>query len=1215
MATASDKPYDLFVSYAAADRDWVEGYLLNALTQAGVRCHSEATFRLGVPRLEEFERAVRQSTRVLLVFSSAASFEGFAPFLEVLAQSYGAEAATWPVIPLLRAPVKLPTRLAMLTRLEPTDPAAWTVAGDRLCRELQRPLPGPAPRPNCPYPGMVPFGPREAGFFFGREAEIERGIQHLRHQRTLFVIGPSGSGKSSLIFAGLLPRLAQSSFFAPSYWVVRALRPGSAPLRALADVLGADPNQPDQAVAGLLARNAPAQRLLLLVDQLEELFTQTSDPAAQSQFLNALKGLRAVEHCALLIGMRADFYADLMNSNLWPVDPGQRLEISPLRGEALRQAIKRPAVEVGVRLEAGLVERLLADASDEPGVLPLLQETMVLLWDKMERRLIPYHGYEQLGQGGRSGLAVAMATKADATLADLTEPQQRIARRTLLRLVQFGEGRADTRRQQRLAELRSVQDDPAEFDRVLEHLTRHRLLTCSGEGDREDPVVDIAHEMLLIGWPRCQDWVQFRREAELVRRRLEAKTREWIRLGSGRGGLLDAVELAEAERWLASADAADLGYDQELAALVAASRARLDADRALARRRTRNTIVGLAAGLVLVTGLAVWAGYSAWRAGQAEAAANERRKEADRLRQLAVTQALAAQAVHQYTHGKRDERGALLARQAFLFNQRLRGPLLAEVDEALRVVLQDPYVSTVVPLGAVEATVTVMAFGPGHRHLAWAAVDGVLRVWDLHRPQDGPRLLRGHDKVVSALAFSSDGRWLASGGWDHTVRLWDLRQPSPAAVLPGGHKDIVVGLAFSRDGLSLASGSNDQTVRVWDLSRPQAGPRVLASTGLARALAFSDDGSRLAWGSYNGIDAGSAETWNLRQPDQAPVALPYKGGPIFSVAFSPNGHRLAAGSYGTLILWDLRQTPPPRVTREDSPPPTWRQLAVQPRRTAVGHCRGHERARGERAPVDRPRQGRPETRPETPTRRGPRKGRVRHPGGRVGYHPGRPRGARPGRGLQRGRPATGVEQPRPHGAALAPGRPARGPRRPPRVGRAIRVPGVRPRRPAPGPGRVAPRRPDPGPQPFGGDGPRLDGPRRSEILPPPGERSWRARLDNRLQRGPGAGGVRDRRPRGKTLGFEPAERRPHLADRPRPGAPSPRHARGNHRPRGVQSGRPVAGLGGQGRQGPVVGVAPTRRPARRPALLRGTGAGRGRQPRRREVGGRRPGRRPCGCGT
>src|SRR5262245_1794963 len=280
MPASQDKVYDLFVSYADADRDWVEGYLLNALTQSGVRCHSEATFRLGVPLLEEFERAVRQSTRVLLVFSSAASFEGLVPFLDVLAQSYGAAAGEWPVIPLLRAAVDLPTRLAMLTHLDATDPAAWPEVVDRLCRELRHPLPGPAPRPDCPYPGMVPFDSGQTGFFFGREAEIESAVQHLRHQRNLFVIGPSGSGKYYLVFAGLLPRLAQSGFFPQDYWMVRALRPGGAPLRALADVLGADPNQPAQAVAGLLARGAPARRLLLVVDQLEELFTQTRDHAA-----------------------------------------------------------------------------------------------------------------------------------------------------------------------------------------------------------------------------------------------------------------------------------------------------------------------------------------------------------------------------------------------------------------------------------------------------------------------------------------------------------------------------------------------------------------------------------------------------------------------------------------------------------------------------------------------------------------------------------------------------------------------------------------------------------------------------------------------------------------------------------------------------------------------------------------------------------------------
>src|SRR5207302_9628859 len=127
----------------------------------------------------------------------------------------------------------------------------------------------------------------------------------------------------------------------------------------------------------------------------EEVFTQ-GGPAEQGRFIAALKALRAAETCALVVVMRADFYQDLMNSSLWPIDPGQRLEVGPLRGEALRQSIKRPAAEVGVHLEAGLLERLLADAAEEPGVLPLVQETMVLLWDKMERRLLPLSADDRL---------------------------------------------------------------------------------------------------------------------------------------------------------------------------------------------------------------------------------------------------------------------------------------------------------------------------------------------------------------------------------------------------------------------------------------------------------------------------------------------------------------------------------------------------------------------------------------------------------------------------------------------------------------------------------------------------------------------------------------------------------------------------------------------------------------------------------------------------
>ena len=217
----------------------------------------------------------------------------------------------------------------------------------------------------------------------------------------------------------------------------------------------------------------------------------------------------------LIVTMRADFYGDLMNSNLWPVERSQVLEVAPLRSEALRRAIDRPAEDVGVYLEGNLTERLIADAADEPGSLPMLQEALVLLWGRRNRRLLTRASYEAMGRDGRSGLAVAMASKADATLAELTAEQRRIAGRIALRLVQFGEGRPDTRRQQSLAELRAVSDDPHVFDQTLCHLADNRLITLSGEPEDVDKKggvkVDIAHDGLITGWPTLQQWLTERR--------------------------------------------------------------------------------------------------------------------------------------------------------------------------------------------------------------------------------------------------------------------------------------------------------------------------------------------------------------------------------------------------------------------------------------------------------------------------------------------------------------------------------------------------------------------------------------------------------------------------------------------------------------------------------------------------------------------------------
>ncbi len=616
MSTEGTYAYDLFVSYAEADRPWVEGYLLDVLSQAGVRCHSEAAFALGVPRLLEFERAIRQSRRVLLVLSPAYLAEGFTQFADLLAQSYGLETATWPVIPLILHPVKLPPRLAILTALDATDPDAWPRTLERLLADLQRPFPAIPPCPPCPYPGMAPFSESDSARFFGRDVEVSIILEQLRLHSFLAVIGPSGSGKSSLVFAGLIPALRKSSLFGPGTWLVRSFRPGRAPLSALAAVLDGDPADPAHAVAQLLATQPDARRLLLVIDQFEELFT-LAGPDVES-FQQALRHLAETPDCFVVLTVRADFYPDLMLTSLWPEVQAHRFEVLPLSGDGLRQAIVRPAEDVGVFVETALVERLVADAGREPGVLPFVQETLLLLWERVERRFLPLRAYEALvlprqAYGGHplTGLQVAMARRADAALAALTPEQQLIARRIFLRLVQFGEGRADTRRQQRVSALRAEGEEAGAFEHTLEHLARSRLLTFGGEEEAGDASVDIAHEALIEGWPVLREWIDTCWATEVTRRHLEARAEQWVRRHRS-SGMLDRAELSEADVWLAESASLALGIDPLLTEFLAASRAALRAQKRMQWVRPLVAVV-----LVSALVLGGWSGYGVWLRRQA----------------------------------------------------------------------------------------------------------------------------------------------------------------------------------------------------------------------------------------------------------------------------------------------------------------------------------------------------------------------------------------------------------------------------------------------------------------------------------------------------------------------------------------------------------------------------------------------------------------------
>ncbi|HEX7840492.1 MAG TPA: TIR domain-containing protein, partial [Kofleriaceae bacterium] len=447
---------DVFVVHADEDTPFVKGELLPMLGLPDDRVILSSQLPFPAFIEQAIAASVRRSRLTLAVVSPAYLQDRWAGFAELLSRNVRDDGRGGSLVPLLLADCDVPDVLAQHAMIDCRAPPQREASAARIRERLGRPEP-PIEPIACPYPGMQSFTAAAASRFHGRADEVKELVGRLHAgDRDIYVIGPSGSGKSSLIAAGLIPRLASEN---RSRFAVRKIRPGERPMQRLVEALACDPDDVGGAVARLLEREA-CERLLVFVDQLEELFA-LADADECKHFVRALGILRAERHCHQLVALRADFYGVLMSSELWPDIDGRftRLEVAPLRGAALREAIVAPARQAGVYLERELVDRLVGDAAVEPGALPLLQETLVLLWDYRGHRLLRMESYEALGEGGRSGLAVALAHRADAVLHDLSLPRQQLARRILLRLVSFGEGRPDTRRQQPRAALTGAGDE------------------------------------------------------------------------------------------------------------------------------------------------------------------------------------------------------------------------------------------------------------------------------------------------------------------------------------------------------------------------------------------------------------------------------------------------------------------------------------------------------------------------------------------------------------------------------------------------------------------------------------------------------------------------------------------------------------------------------------------------------------------------------------
>lgn len=833
--------------------------------------------------------------------------------------------------------------------------------------------------PKCPYPGLPPFTAKD--HFYGRDAEIEQAVDDLRRRRFLLVIGDSGSGKSSLVAAGIMPALQNpaSPYFADKPWLVCTMRPGPDPFAKLAAGLGlaapaaaagsASSAGGEGVLAGAAERLArykvpEGRRLLLVVDQYEEMFT-TAAAEQRAQFEQSLPQLLALPDCCVILVVRADFYPNLIYAKGLPDIGSHQLTVRPLRGEALKAAIAHPARDVGVELAPELVERLLADAGDEePGVLPFIQETLRMLWAKSDCFAIGLDAYTSLvgEKSGRSGLQVALAKHAeDVYCRTLVGAERDLVCPILLRLIQFGEGRAHTRRQQTVEQLRQGAPSFESFDHVLSVLIDHRLLTSSRqkqesgyrasaattEGgtlpalDAAERLVDLAHEALINGWPRLHEWVADGYQDELTRRRLEDKAseRERLRQKDELAGLLDFVELAEAERWIKSADTANLGVSIKLAALVADSRAEIDrrvwekeeaarrelaqaqalaaeaearraaeAERAVQAQRSeqtearraeeaaqsvrrlhkRNQLLGMAFAAVLIAMIvAVLFFFSAQREAQnaraAEMMAEANAAEANNQR--ATADANAAEAARQQAVAEAN--AAEASRQQAAAEVERAAALQAEATaEARRIEAEAAQVEADSERQAAEQS----ARSAQAENLAAQAQ----LLMQSERTFDDRALLLARDAVlttwnspehyVTANADSALRAAVDGASWSGTV---------PVAA------DGLRTVAFSPNDALIAAAGDGELIYLVDADTLRPTAELRGHTGRINSVAFSPDGRLLA-------SAGRDETvrvWDVQTGELLNMLAGHTDD-VVSVAFDPAGTMLASGSVdGTLRLW------------------------------------------------------------------------------------------------------------------------------------------------------------------------------------------------------------------------------------------------------------------------------------------------------------------------
>jgi WD40 repeat protein/transcriptional regulator with XRE-family HTH domain len=763
--------------------------------------------------------------------------------------------------------------LKLLRACGETDPARleqWISALGR----ARRPPGRRASSADAPYRGLASFEPQDARWFFGREEVTQRLVELAASAEgvPLIVVGASGSGKSSLLRAGLIPHLGGP---------VTLLEPGAAPAAQLAELTAAGPRRPP----------------VVIVDQLEAIFTRCPDEDQRQRFIDALGEL--AKTAVVVLALRADFYDRALHyPGLARALQARQVVLGAMTEEQVRRAIVEPARLARLEVADGLADVMLRDlapraataataetagpqqAAYEPGALPLLSHALLATWEHSHGNTLTVADYRASG-----GIRDAVTRTAERAYDDLSAEEKELARRLFLRLVYVADDAPPTRRTAGLSELRGW--GGASVEHVLGRFVDERLITVDADTAR------FTHDALLTAWPRLRSWIDAGLENLRTSRRIGEAARAWEETGRESSALWRGSQLAIAEDWAedtGNRDSAGTLAGEFVAASIAAEQARERAERSRTRGLQR-LVAALTALVIAVLGLAVYAFQ------QREAVATAR-DDAD-SREVAIE---ASQ-----VRGQDVPLAAQLSAAAYA---------IAPTPQAAASLLESSGTASAARLLDSAGVVESVGLSPDRRLLAVAAADGTLRLWNVATPGRpapvGAPLESDSNAPLYTTSFSPDGRVLAAAGAGRTISLWDVSDPAHPVRLGKpltGPANTIYSVAFSPNGRILAAGSADDTVRLWDVSDPARpvplGKPLTGPSGYVQSVAFAPSGRVLAAGSAD----DTVRLWDVADPARpVPLGKPLTGpaNVVTAVAFSPDGRILAAASQDDKVwLWKV----------------------------------------------------------------------------------------------------------------------------------------------------------------------------------------------------------------------------------------------------------------------------------------------------------------------